>query len=57
MTKKCSELPGIVVGIIPLVRWLPVKERRALDWECLTMFSLDSDAGQCVLLNVRLRNI
>ena len=55
--KKCSELPGIVTGIAPLVRCPPVEERIFSDWECLTMFSLGWDTGQCVPQNVCWRDI
>lgn len=57
LTEKCSKLPGVVWGITPLARCIPVEERRFLDGECLSTFSLDSDKTQCVALNVRLGQV
>ena len=33
LIKKCSELPGMVMGIPPLLRCPPVEEKRFSDWE------------------------
>lgn len=57
LTEKCSKLPGVVCGITPLARCIPVEERRFLDGECLSTFSLDSDKTQCVALNVCLGQV